>query len=301
MSALAIHYQGWCQIRLATNPDPTDEPRGISGYTFALPGEPDFDRCIRFQNPVANRAIGPGGETVDVGVRVTEVALDGVAQPQHPLVGGTVELLSENGEPPLHPRDPKGPRFEARDYILTDPGHEALWPYHIRVQGGGVTLARKASFGPEYDDVPIHRIPHALMRKMGCEMMARWAEVSAVTGISDLLGFRRDRLEAVRAMREAATDPAEQAGLDLRIRELEKSPNAEREEGDLGSNRRTSALRVIQTRNFDLTGTASLDDEAGALGPVDLAAPWPTTFWFGGWDCDALCAYVKGVVLVPLG
>ncbi len=36
---LVVNFAGWFQCRLATDPDPTDEPRGVSGFTFALAGE----------------------------------------------------------------------------------------------------------------------------------------------------------------------------------------------------------------------------------------------------------------------
>src|SRR5690606_16465196 len=50
---LRIDFEGWFQVRLATDPDPSDEPRGVSGTTFALAGEPDFDRIVRFWEPIA--------------------------------------------------------------------------------------------------------------------------------------------------------------------------------------------------------------------------------------------------------
>ena len=50
-----INFAGFFQIRLPTDPDPTDEKRGVSGYTFALAGEPDFDRILRLHDPVAPR------------------------------------------------------------------------------------------------------------------------------------------------------------------------------------------------------------------------------------------------------
>src|SRR5512133_460655 len=53
---LSLHFAGWFQCRLATDPDPADEPRGVSGFTFAYPGEPDLDRVIRFARPEAQRA-----------------------------------------------------------------------------------------------------------------------------------------------------------------------------------------------------------------------------------------------------
>ena len=49
MNALLLRFQGWFELRLATDPDPTDEPRGVSGYTFAFGCEPPLDRVLRFQ------------------------------------------------------------------------------------------------------------------------------------------------------------------------------------------------------------------------------------------------------------
>ncbi len=48
---LSITFAGWAQCRLPTDPDPYDEPRGVSGYMYAYAGEPDLDRLIRFQDP----------------------------------------------------------------------------------------------------------------------------------------------------------------------------------------------------------------------------------------------------------
>src|SRR5262245_42367292 len=99
---LIIDFEGWFQCRLPTDPDPTDEPRGVSGFTFALPGEPDFDRVIRFHEPIPPRSHGPR-----IGVFVKSVSVDGRHVPEHPLVGGRVDLLGQ-------------PRFESRNYVLRD-------------------------------------------------------------------------------------------------------------------------------------------------------------------------------------
>ena len=50
-----IDFEGWWQCRFATDPDPSDDPRGVSGPTFTTAGEPAFDRVIRFQSPVSPR------------------------------------------------------------------------------------------------------------------------------------------------------------------------------------------------------------------------------------------------------
>ena len=49
---LTLRFSGWVSCRLATDPDPFDDPRGnLSGFRqLAYAGEPDLDRTIRFQN-----------------------------------------------------------------------------------------------------------------------------------------------------------------------------------------------------------------------------------------------------------
>lgn len=68
---IMMKFSGWFQCRLATDPDPSDEPRGVSGYMKALPGEPDLDRIIRFQPPIFQRS-----HTQGVGVIVRDVYQD---------------------------------------------------------------------------------------------------------------------------------------------------------------------------------------------------------------------------------
>jgi hypothetical protein len=47
---LILNFEGYFQMRMATDPDPADEKRGVSGYTFALVGEPDLDAKIHLQS-----------------------------------------------------------------------------------------------------------------------------------------------------------------------------------------------------------------------------------------------------------
>src|SRR5690348_9792772 len=115
---LKIRFRGWFQCRLATDPDPTDEPRGVSGSTFAMVGEPDLDRVIHFQDPVAPRLAGP-----DVGVRVYSAARGGDDAADHALIGARVELLGS-------------PVFEGRNGLVSEDGREPIVPLHVSVSGG---------------------------------------------------------------------------------------------------------------------------------------------------------------------
>jgi hypothetical protein len=56
---LRLEFEGFFQLRMATDPDPTDEWRGVSGYTFPLAGEPDLDRTVHFQKEEKEFAFGP--------------------------------------------------------------------------------------------------------------------------------------------------------------------------------------------------------------------------------------------------
>ncbi len=46
---LDINFDGYFLCRLATDPDPTNEERGMSGYTMALANEDPLDQVIRLQ------------------------------------------------------------------------------------------------------------------------------------------------------------------------------------------------------------------------------------------------------------
>src|SRR5947209_12212357 len=120
-STLRISFGGWCLIRLATDPDPTDEPRGVSGYTFAFGNEPDLDRIIYLQPPAYSfkRSHGP-----EIGVRVLEAHR---ITPNRKIAIGAlrdarVELLDR-------------PKLENRNWALTLPGFEPIVPFHLHITG----------------------------------------------------------------------------------------------------------------------------------------------------------------------
>ncbi|HEU0315922.1 MAG TPA: hypothetical protein VFR49_01255, partial [Solirubrobacteraceae bacterium] len=139
---MTIAFEGWWQCRFATDPDPTDDPRGVSGPTFTVAGEPPFDRVVRFQRPVAPRY----PHEHDVGVTVREVRIAGTAVPGHALAGAAVDLLGE-------------PEFMQRNLIyVTEPFVVIVDPFELSIEGSGIVLRRAALWDitqPDatYDDV----------------------------------------------------------------------------------------------------------------------------------------------------
>ncbi len=276
---LVLEFAGWFQCRLATNPDPTDEPRGVSGHTFALPGEPDLDRVIRFQEPVAPRSHGPR-----VAVEVGAVSRGGESLSDHPLLRASVDLLD-------------GPKFESRNLLLTDDraGVGLIHPFHLEVKVPGLVVRRRDLVDPDAPDQELHRVaPELLNRRAPVDlngMIMDPERIAEVTGITDGLEFRARRREALETDLAGARDPVVRAALEKRIRDLRITHPR-----DL----RLISLQATQTRRFALNGPVEIHDAAGRLEPVDADRDWPIGFWMGGWDSDSLCGYVKGRLAIAL-
>src|SRR5262249_42703411 len=66
------------------------------------------------------------------------------------------------------------------------------------------------------------------------------------------------------------------------------------------SDRRIAARYAVERFNFGMRGNAEVKGEKSALGGmIDTDTPWQIGFWIGGWDPDALSAYVLGALTIP--
>jgi hypothetical protein len=258
---ISIGFDGWFQCRLATDPDAYDERRGKSGWTFAMPGEPDLDRMIRFHRPVAPRSHGP-----QVGVFVRAVALNGAPSPGHLLVGGTMDLLG-------------GAVFEGRNGEIATSASEPIVPFSLEVRKEDIRL-----LGRDPMDLTD---PAEVIRRQPQDFDGNSAEVRAATGVSDPRAYRQSRKGLLEADLASPTDPTAGDALRRRIQEL-----------GLGSIRTTS-LSFKLTYEFELRGPNQWTDPARVLGvPPASGSSWKVRFWVGGWDADALCGYVSGSLTV---
>jgi hypothetical protein len=281
---LRLCFAGWFQCRLATDPDPTDEPRGVSGYTFALAGEPDLDGVIRMQpEGTTPRSHGPA---IGVEVRRAERVRNGrrLALPGHALLGARVSLLPT--------RWAGAPRFVERNQVLALAHDRVIDPFHLEIAGDRVTIRRQAPWDAARPRLRIHDAsPELLKRRAAVETTVDAERIRRATGIADALRFRAARRR--RLVRNVASerDRPTRAALDKRIRELAI---------DDPRDRRVFTLRVVQRWSFALDGPAVLRGTARLGAPIDTARPWPIDFWMGAWDTDALCGWVEGVLEIPL-
>lgn len=290
MTSAVLGFEGFAQVRLATDPDPADEPRGISGWTHAVAGEPDLDRVIVVQDDDPRRVRRSHGPTV--GIAVTRVTVGGVGVPTHPLVGARVELADD-------------PRFEGRNWIIAADGREPIDPFHLRVAAGEIVL-EKRDVVADADGSPIPfylwEPGHIARRMPSPENNA--ASISEVLTALKVPGAAGES-PAVRAAkwRNSRRAQLESDLQDLPVAEVVTATALRRRIADLRAldspAASTASFRMRFRFNLhgpgDVSAPADLFDAA-----VDPTADWPIDFWVGGWDADAACMYLRGELTVVL-
>ena len=272
----ALHFHGWAQCRLATDPDPSNDPRGVSGYTFAVAGEPDLDQVIYLQpGPnIVQRSFCP-----KIGVKVTSGwEGDGASKrlpKSHPLIGAAVDLLQK-------------PIFDSRNSILINDGFGVINPFIFNLTGKGFDITRKVNFGENGEDVPPDEVPASYLEqnyKWQC-FDGGFANLSAESGLLNPVALRALRLkELKRELKNTAkSKEVARAALQKRISELQINDPL---------NRRTAQMYNRAMFNYPLNGQATANGKK-----FKTKQDWPCEMWFGAWDADAMAMYVQGAVVL---
>lgn len=264
--SVELSFAGWCEVRLATNPDPFDETRGVSGWTFALPGEPDLDRIIRFQPAGAvKRWLSPR-----IGVTVCGVSIGGVTQAGNALVSAEIQLLDN-------------PVFEGRNGVVAGDAEEPILPFHIAVVGENASY-RRAMLDPQTGKPE-------LVKSVGTG--AKTAEL-ANAGVASAAGYRAQRLQQIEQRLAIEQNPQIKAGLRKRKKWFDDSgPGPALMWGPVPA-------PVFVNYDYQLRGAAGkVNDPGGLLPAIDVNVPWRAQMSFGIWDADTLCAYVTGTLTLP--
>jgi len=294
-NALVLGFAGYFQLRMATDPDPTDDPRGMSGYTFALPGEPDFDGILHFQPDepgVWERSFGSDGFAPRVGVRVVSATLSGVAAPE--FVGARLSMPDA--------------RLVERNGLVVRNDFFALDPVEVRCEKDGLPfLVRRDELDPGRPGLPIVDADSPMLkRRQPASWVSPSAEVAAATGLPQpvtdqvLIANRLHRRACLIELLAATTDPVARAALEVRIGELEIVRRwwDLSQEGPDGPpiDRRAYTLALQATGwSIDVNGAVLVNEVA-----ADPTQHWPLAFWLGGWDGDALSGYIQGTWTIPL-
>lgn len=293
---LLLEFEGYYQMRMATDPDPTDEKRGVSGYTFALAGEPDLDAKVHFQPDepgVWEREFGPKGTPGPrVGVTVRRASIDGKAEPN--LEGAKVQfidaqILEHNGV------------LIRNDYFFID-------PLHVRVykDAKNVLAERLDWVSPAQPSMPLWEATSAmLLRRQPKQFVSNSPVVAAATGLKDasiatLIANRDERRGNLEKLLDETTDETRRAALVTRIEQLKIVTQWWNLTQGTWKNRpidRRAAQLALLCDGWDIDVNGEV--RANSVGG-DPTRPWPLKFWMGGWDGDALTSYVRGTWEIPL-
>jgi hypothetical protein len=289
---LELEFQGWAQIRLATDPDGAEVRRGCTGNAFAIGDEPDLDRIIRLQ--ATDAVIRSHCPAVSVNV----IAAHLLNSPHQPvpsgkpvsgLVGASVALLGE-------------PKFEGRNHLVSEDG-EPIDPFELEIRTkSGDVLRRKVVGIPINDMDPVQRrgtgrypvnlqVSIAAMR----ENMRR-----AGIGISpeEYTKERIRRLE-VDLANVPTGEEASRTAEELRFR------IAVFQDAKPGNIRWT---RFFFDAEYSHTISGAMSAKVNTLNPKfsvckpspDDPAKWLVNYHFGFFDTDALSAYVFGKLWIPV-
>lgn len=300
---LEVHFEGYFMCRIATDPDPSNEGRGMSGYTMALPRETKLDQIIRLQidedfaKKNAREPLNDLGK--QIGVRVTDVRFDGTTfgPAAKALVGGTVDLVGRN-QPFAD-----GPVFESRNNIVGNDDAMAfvIQPFELVIAGPGATITARDYLDPTQPDKQTWQFtdPAAYARRISTCQITGDTEVAKAVNVFDPYGYFRDRRRTLERLIERDTallplaPPEEQIRLEAAIQGYKSRIYQLEFWGD-------RVISKIQTRvdwQFAINGPQAVTGGIG--GQVDVHQPWPIRFWFGGWDGDLLIGFARGVLSVP--
>ncbi len=309
---LEIEYQGYFFCRLATDPDPTNEQRGVSGYTMALVHEDPLDQVIRTQidDEFAARNLRepvqlPGRPDdpdrpmkLSVGVSVSGVTFDGRSyEPAARALAGA-RLSLKGSTPPFD-----GPIFDSRNNIVGSDDNMmfVVNPFELEIKSGLVTIEATDHLNPANPPQQIWQIedPSTYSRRLPTAFSPASTTAMAAIRVFDGYSYFRDRrrfLEQRIAALEARRSGGEKsAELDARIEALRTRIYQLEFWGD----RVISKLGFQLTYSFNINGPQRITGAEHLGGDVDDRQPWPVTFWFGSWDGDLLIGYMQGTLGIP--
>lgn len=300
---LELEFEGFFMCRLATDPDPTNEELGVSGYTMALVRESPLDQVIRLQADeafVKKNLRAPAQEMgIEINVKVRNVLYDG--NPYKPgleaLYDAPVSLEGKN--PPFD-----GPIFDSRNNIVGSDDNMmfVVNPFDLVIRGKGVTLRAVDYLNPADPSQKIWQIedPNTFVRRLPTLFTSSSTQVMSILRVFDQATYFNDRLRYLRKSKElleAKRKPGKKdPELETEIQELESRIY----QIDFWGSRFHTKMAFQLTYDFRVNGPQTLQDRKNVLrGTADTTHPWPITFWFGGWDGDLLVGYMQGTLGIP--
>jgi hypothetical protein len=306
---MKVHFEGFWQCRMSTDPDPTLELRGTSGYTVALPREGDFDRVIRTQRdqipenefrepfPPYLATLPDGTTKRPFGAAVTRVENAPNQEIVDLLQGAEFRLLNN-------------PRFESRNQIVGDGINRIappIVPFCLQIGVKDTAYLRRSDpLDPKQPELEIwqlapsdfHEQVPVTYRHRSDEVVDTIfppAEFTDNPNVTFNSHFNLRRLTLKQKLSAPNVDPLAAAGYRTRIRMIDSNTSTDISKPGLIENR--LGLQCIW--DHDIRGKdAFVSDKLATI--VDLEKHWRIRFGMGGWDGDLLVGWTSGCLKLPL-
>ncbi|MEO1258673.1 MAG: hypothetical protein AAFZ15_07740 [Bacteroidota bacterium] len=321
VSFLTLNFEGYFACRIATDPDPTNEERGMSGYTMALSTEDKLDQVIRLRvdDDYIKKNLRPPGELIGMdvnlkrGVVVTNVSYNDQSWSSN-LSGAELDLKGKDGIF-------NGPIFESRNNVTGSDDNLSfvITPFQLHINGDDIQIEAIDILDPSAD-APTQKIwqitdPSIYGRRLPTGFSSGDQEVSKAINVFDQYGYFRDRrrfmegeiarLEALvlRGGPNVAQYQIEIEQYKSRIYQLE-----------FWGDRVINKINLKVSWDFAINGPKKVSEDVSiwqydkskkkinetSLKPVQDGWDWPIQFWFGGWDGDLLTGYMRGQLQIPV-
>jgi hypothetical protein len=302
---LVVEFAGYGLMRIPTDPDPTDETRGVSGYSFAFGAEPDLDRVIRLQPEpkyIRSHSHDPMGVFI-TGASRRSSDPDKAPQDLPGLVGAKMDWED-------------GPKLENRNLILTVAGMEPINPFNMRIKNDKIDIYRTVPINPADPAQPVYKASSENLGRMAAYGMYPEPDtVRRATGLWDPYRRVLERIELLKKDKDIVEKEPMSQDKEERLAVINGRLNQLYIGRDDPSNRRVANSVMVERFSFGMDGGACkiAGDQAGVLGGKLDAAPfgpkgpdgqpspsgWHISFWIGAWDADLLCAWFQGTLLAP--
>lgn len=337
---LTIHFDGYYAYRIATDPDPTDEPRGFSGYTMALAGEDKLDQIVRLQvdDEFIKKNLRPPGHIIGMnnmlkkGVEVNKVVYEDKNY-ESDLIKAKVNFLGKDGA--------KGPSFQSRNNLVgsDDELSFVIYPFILEIKKEQCKEDKKAEdiniraediLDPtapnDADKQMIWKIkdPSIYGRRLTQGFSVNDMEVSKAINVYDHFGHFRDRrkyindeirrleklLPNLEEKKKKEKDKKRKKEIEVQIYqtklEIQKFKSRVHQL-EAWVDRVANAIGIKATWEFEINGPKTycpikLTNKNGELKTLYPLKDWdwPITFWFGGWDGDLMLGFMRGELKIPV-
>lgn len=291
---LTAQFEGYFMCRIAVDPDPTNEPRGRSGYTMALASEAPLDQVIRLQPDqyVEDNLRRPADDLgLQIGVGVTEVTFDGAPWMGSPNLLGADVSLEGSGDVF------QGPVFVSRNNVIGSDDTMAFVvnPFELVLRKPGELEIRAVDHvNPAQPDQPLWQIADPAIYGRRLPTFFDASSLEAMQAISVFDGYAHFR--GRRAFLQEQIDKLEASGApgaELAIQEAKSRLYQLEFWGD----RMINKLGFLLQWEFDVNGEQTVSGDLGGTAATDQ--PWHVRFWFGGWDGDLMVGYMRGALSIP--